>query len=98
MDSGQVVIQPGGEMTKIVEYLKPKLERNPKKPVIIKPDPHSQYGHMVGVFDVLRQSKLIGGQLVTREEVPAISEEEWEAGKNINISIPTQREIDAFWF
>ena len=43
-------------------------------------------------------AKLLGGKLVTRDEVPAVTDEEWEEAKNINISIPTQREIDAFWF
>ena len=39
----------------IIDYLKTKLERNPLKPVIIRPDPDSAYGDMVEVFDELRQ-------------------------------------------
>src|SRR3989304_2848570 len=39
----------------IIDYLKPKLERNPLKPAIIRPDPDSAYGDMVEVFDQLWQ-------------------------------------------
>lgn len=97
--SGQVVVdqKPMEAGEEILEYLAPKLQNNPKKPVIIKPDPKSPYGHMVQVFDVLRQAKLIERQLVWRSKFPDISEEQWESGKNINVSIPTRREIDSFW-
>lgn len=106
-DSVLIEITPTGEIVvdrdpmqpeKILEYLAPKLERNPKKPVIIKPDENAPYGGMVQVFDILRQAKLIDGKLMTRLENPSIPEEDWEAGKDINISIPTQREIESFWF
>ncbi len=63
----------------IIDYLKPKLERNPLKPVIIRPDPDSAYGDMVRVFDELRQGAKRGVEVK-------------------NISIPTQREIDTFWY
>ena len=63
----------------IMAYLMPKLEVNPKKPVIIKPDPNAPYGAMVRVFDTLRQG----------EKANDIK---------INVSIPTQREIERFWF
>lgn len=79
--SGQLVVdgQPM-ELDRVLEYLKPKLERNPLKPVIIRPDPSAPYGSMVNVFDELRQAEdKIGFQIR-------------------NISIPTQREIEAFWF
>lgn len=97
---GQIVVdQTPMEAGDIVDYLAPKLERNPKKPVIIKPDTASPYGHMVTVFDVLRRAKLMDGQLVTRGERDDLTDEEWqEEGKDINISIPTQREIQSFWF
>lgn len=77
--SGQYVVdgQPM-ELGDILEYLKPKLERNPLKPVIIRPDPQSSYGYMVSVFDELRQGAERGIEVK-------------------NISIPTQREIEAFW-
>lgn len=84
-----IEIQPGGvyvvdqkpmQLSEILDYLKPKLERNPKKPVIIRPQPNAEYGYMVGVFDELRQAEDRIGMKVE------------------NISIPTQREIEMFWF
>lgn len=83
-----IAIHPGGTLdvdgkpmpaSQILDYLKPKLERNPLKPVIIRPDPDAAYGDMVKVYDVLR-----GGV---------------DEGVEVrNISIPTQREIDQFWY
>jgi biopolymer transport protein ExbD len=84
-----IEIQPGGvyvvdqkpmQLSEILEYLKPKLERNPKKPVIIRPQPNAEYGYMVNVFDELRQAEDKIGMKVE------------------NISIPTQREVEMFWF
>jgi biopolymer transport protein ExbD len=108
-DSVLIEIQPNGqlivdqspmEVGEIIDYLKPKLERNPRKPVIIKPNTEAPYGYMVEVFDVLRQAKIIEGRgLVLKDELPPeFPEEDWEEAKNINISIPTQREIESFWF
>jgi|GEM_PF-133088 len=107
-DAVLIEIQPGGQVMvdkkpmeigdQILEYLAPKLQNNPKKPVIIKPDAKSPYGYMVRVFDLLRQGKLIERQLIWRSKFPEISKEQWEGGKDLNISIPTQREIDAFWY
>lgn len=83
-----IEIQPSGDLLvdqkpmrpdEIMDYLLPKLERNPKKPVIIRPDPTAPYGYMVAVFDELRQG-------------------EEEQGIKINVSIPTQREIEMFWY
>lgn len=87
-DAVLIEIRPSGDLlvdqkpmaaSEIMDYLRPKLERNPNKPVIIRPDPEAPYGHMVDVFDELRQAE-------QRENI------------KINISIPTQREIQAFWF
>ena len=88
-ESVLIEIHPGGNLVvdgkpmplaEILEYLKPKLERNPMKPVIIKPEPTSEYGYMVNVFDELRQAEdKIGIQVK-------------------NISIPTEREIERFWY
>lgn len=79
--SGQIIVDGQSmQIEDILEYLQPKLERNPLKPVIIRPDPASPYGSMVTVFDELRQAEdKIGLQIR-------------------NISIPTQREIEAFWY
>ena len=67
------------QLGEILDYLKPKLERDPTKPVIIRPDPDAAYGDMVRVFDQLRLGESKG---ITVK----------------NISIPTQREIDQFWY
>ena len=79
---GQLIVdQKPMELDDILDYLEPKLANNPKKPVIIKPQPDAPYEHMVAVFDVLRMGK-----------------DRLELEKDINISIPTQREIESFWF
>lgn len=79
-DGSYVVDQQPMQLEDILEYLKPKLARNPLKPVIIRPAPQAPYGAMVAVFDELRQGeKKIGIEV-----------------KNINL--PTQREIDQFWY
>ncbi|HVS15952.1 MAG TPA: biopolymer transporter ExbD [Thermoanaerobaculia bacterium] len=88
-DSVLIEIQPSGELVvdqtpmrldEVIDYLRPKLEVNPKKPVIIRPDPDSAYKYMVAVLDELRQ----GTEKGLQEEV--------------RISIPTQREIESFWY
>ncbi len=88
-DSVLIEILPSGDLSvdqnpmrleEVLNYLKPKLDVNPKKPVIIRPDPSSPYHFMVEVLDELRQAQDKG----FKEE--------------IRISIPTQREIESFWF
>ena len=88
-ESVLIEIFPGGnlrvdqnpmELGEIIEYLKPKLERNPKKPVIIRPDIATEYKHLVVVYDELRQA------------------EDHGLTEPINISVPTQREIQSFWY
>ena len=97
--TGQMVVdQKNMELSELIDYLKPKLERNPKKPVIIKPAQEAPYKYMVAAFDTLRQAKIHDGVLYLREERPELSDEDWDTGKDINISIPTQREIESFWF
>lgn len=87
-ESVLIEIEPSGnlvvdgepmEVGKLLEYLEPKLERNPNKPVIIRPDASAPYGKMVEVFDELRLGAEKGVEVK-------------------NISIPTQREIEAFWY
>ena len=68
------------QLNEIIDYLKPKLERNPKKPVIIQPDVQAPYRYMVEVYDELRQA------------------EDHGLTEPINISVPTQREIQSFWY
>ena len=105
--SGAVFVdQEQKQLTEIFDYLKPKLERNPKKPVIIKPDPEAPYGGMVAVFDTLRRIKIQqegGGVRVYEISLKDIQRaeqdgEEADLGKDVNVSIPTQREIESFWF
>jgi biopolymer transport protein ExbD len=88
-DSVLIEITAGGELIvdqrpmqlgEVLDYLRPKLEINPKKPVIIRPDPSSPYKHMVEVLDELRQAP------------------EKNFKEEIRISIPTQREIESFWY
>lgn len=88
-ESVLIEIQPGGalmvdnrsmQLSDVLDYLKPKLERNPMKPVIIRPNEIAEYGYMVDVFDELRQAKDKIGIEVK------------------NVSIPTQREIQMFWY
>lgn len=87
-ESVLIEIQPSGnylvdgqpmQLGDILDYLEPKLERNPMKPVIIRPDQNAPYGYMVDVFDELRSGVDKGVEVK-------------------NISIPTQREIEAFWY
>ena len=80
-DGSLVVDQRPMPLEDIVDYLAPKLERNPLKPVIIQPDPQSPYHYMVDVFDELRRGK-----------------DKMGLKKDINISIPTRREIEQFWY
>lgn len=105
--SGDVIVdQENKQLDDIFDYLKPKLERNPKKPVIIKPDPEAPYGKMVAVFDTLRRIKIKkeGTAVLVREislqDIQKAEEdgEEADLGKDVNVSIPTQREIESFWF
>jgi len=113
-DSVLIEIQPSGELVvdqksmrldEIFDYLEPKLENNPKKPVIIRPQPAAPYGEMVRVFDLLRTIKIqregeaVKVVTVTMSDLQkAADDTSIDLGKDINISIPTQREIDAFWF
>lgn len=87
-DSVLISIRPGGALEvdgramrhdQLLDYLKPKLEVNKTKPVIIRPEPETAYGEMVRVYDLLRRGKDVGVEVR-------------------NITIPTQREIDQFWY
>jgi len=54
------------ELSQLLQYLEPKLEQNPRKPVIIKPHPEASYGAMVAVYDELRRGKTV---LALAEEI-----------------------------
>lgn len=68
------------ELDGVLDYLAPKLVRNPNKPVILQTDPKAPYYAMVAVMDVLQQGK-----------------EKLKLVKDINVAIPTQREIEEQW-
>ena len=81
LPNGELIVdQDPMQLHEIIPYLKPKLERNPKKPVIIRPDTATPYKYMVQVYDELRQG------------------EDHGLAEPINISVPTQREIQSFWY
>lgn len=78
-DSVLIEILPNGDfmvdqqpmaMNAILDYLRPKLDVNPKKPVIIRPEPDSPYKHMVEVLDELRQAKDRGFKEEIRISIP----------------------------
>jgi biopolymer transport protein ExbD len=69
-DGSLVVDQRPLPIDELIEYLKPKLDRNPAKPVIIRPDPASPYGSMVDVMDELRQGKDKGLKEEVRISLP----------------------------
>ncbi len=78
-ESVLIEIQPGGallvdgksmELDQVLDYLKPKLERNPMKPVIIRPDQMAEYGGMVDVFDELRQAPDKIGMEIKNVSIP----------------------------
>ena len=78
-DSVLIAIEPAGNLVvdkkpmmlnEVLEYLRPKLEVNPKKPVIIRPDPASQYHFMVEVLDELRAAKDRGFAEEIRISIP----------------------------
>jgi biopolymer transport protein ExbD len=69
-DGSLVVDQRPLPIAELIEYLKPKLERNPAKPVIIRPDPSAPYGSMVDVMDELRQGKDKGLKEEVRISLP----------------------------
>ncbi len=68
------------DLDQLLAYLAPRLERNPGKPVIIRPLPEAPYGGMVAVYDELRRGR---AELALAEE--------------IQIALPTEREMGLFW-
>ncbi len=65
------------ELDRLLEYLAPKLERNPTKPVIIHPLPDAPYGSMVAVYDELRRGK---AELALAEDIRIALPTEREMG------------------
>ncbi len=65
----------------ILDYMEPKLARNPEKPVIIYSDPNAPYSAMISVYDVL---------------LSADDPKKGRGFKVKNISIPTQSDIQEY--
>lgn len=62
------------ELTGILDYLEPKLERDPEKPVILYTDAYAPYQAMVSVYDVLGSSEETRGFKVKNISVPTQTE------------------------
>lgn len=58
----------------ILDYLQPKLERNPEKPVILYTDAYADYQSMIAVYDVLGSAEKRRGFKVKNISVPTQSE------------------------
>ena len=58
----------------ILDYLEPKLARNPEKPVILYTDAYAPYQAMVSVYDVLGSAEKTRGFKVKNISVPTQSE------------------------
>ena len=78
-ESVEIRIMPDGALMvdkkpmtldQILPYLKPKLQRNPEKPVIIIPSAETPYHYMVDVFDELRQGEEKIGIKVKNISIP----------------------------
>lgn len=58
----------------ILDYLEPKLTRNPEKPVILYTDADAPYSAMIDVYDFLAMAKKTRGFEVKNISVPTQSE------------------------
>ena len=58
----------------ILEYLEPRLVRNPEKPVILYTDPYAPYQAMIAVYDVLASAETERGFRVKNISVPTQTE------------------------
>jgi biopolymer transport protein ExbD len=58
----------------ILDYLEPKLTRNPEKPVILYTDPYAPYQAMITVYDILGASESTRGFKVKNISIPTQSE------------------------
>jgi biopolymer transport protein ExbD len=76
------------EIKDILDYLKPKLSRNPEKPVILYTDPYASYQSMVSVYDTL------GAAGKKNDEGPVNQFADYPKVKNI--SVPTQSEVESY--
>jgi len=61
-------------VSQILDYLEPKLARNPEKPVILYTDAYAPYQAMISVYDVIGSSEETRGFKVKNISVPTQSE------------------------
>jgi biopolymer transport protein ExbD len=76
------------ELSEIQDYLRPKLSRNPEKPVILYTDPYASYQAMISVYDIL------GAAGKAEEKIAKNKYKDYPKVKNI--SVPTQSEIESY--
>ena len=62
------------QASEILDYLEPRLTRNPEKPVILYTDPYAPYQAMIAVYDVLAAAENERGFKVKNISVPTQTE------------------------
>ena len=62
------------ELEGILDYLEPRLTRNPEKPVILYTDAYAPYQAMIAVYDVLGSAEELRGFKVKNISVPTQTE------------------------
>ena len=62
------------ELDGILDYLEPRLTRNPEKPVILYTDAYAPYQAMIAVYDVLGSAEELRGFKVKNISVPTQTE------------------------
>jgi biopolymer transport protein ExbD len=62
------------EVDEILDYLEPRLTRNPEKPVILYTDAYAPYQAMISVYDVLGSAESTRGFKVKNISVPTQTE------------------------
>jgi biopolymer transport protein ExbD len=70
-------------LSELKGYMKPKLEINQAKPVIVQCDPESTYEGLMNVFDEIRQ---LEGEIWGKDE-------DGNVKNHVNLALPTQEEI-----
>lgn len=60
---------------RLLPYVRSKLEKNPKKPVILRSEPETTYGAMIRVLDELRQSNERLGFDIPNLAIPTFREQ-----------------------
>jgi biopolymer transport protein ExbD len=61
-------------LAELLPYIKPKLDANPDKPVILRTDPNAPYGAMMTVFDELRSAPEKANFVITNIAIPTLAE------------------------